>query len=225
MRSSRFLCHTVRTLFDGFRDSPDSMNVRPPPGPGTDSARDRDEQRWSALMARAQAGDNVAYNQLLQELGRVLENYLRRHFGALLMLEDCVQECLLAIHRARHTYDPCRPFRPWMFTIARHKTIDLLRRADTMQRGTDAMIQEWELQGKENDSRRELERMLDGARLLQQIPVDQREAIALTQYLGLTSLEAARRVGIKESALKARLRRGLKTLQQHWQGDSEYHEC
>ena len=84
-------------------------------------------------MCRANAGDQDAYERLLTEIGGVMEIYLRRRFGDADLVEECVQECLLSIHRARASYDPSRPFRSWMFTIVRHKAIDLLRRRGTRQ--------------------------------------------------------------------------------------------
>ena len=86
-----------------------------------------DEQRWAAWMALAHGGDHDAYRQLLGELANAIETYIRVRFGAIDSLEDCVQECLLVIHKARHTYDPVRPFRPWLFTLVRHRTIPRLR--------------------------------------------------------------------------------------------------
>ncbi len=91
-----------------------------------------DEARWSALMRQSQIGDAASYAQLLNELGDVIEAFLRTRFGRAHFVEDCVQESLLALHRARHSYDTGRPFRPWMFAVVRHKTIDVLRaRRDT----------------------------------------------------------------------------------------------
>ena len=43
------------------------------------------------------------------------------------MTEDAVQDVLLAIDQKRHTYDPARPFGPWLAAIARYKWIDRLR--------------------------------------------------------------------------------------------------
>ncbi len=42
---------------------------------------EKDEQRWSVLMKQSQAGDAEAYNELLSELGLVIEDYLRAKFG------------------------------------------------------------------------------------------------------------------------------------------------
>ena len=80
-------------------------------------------------MAAAHRGDKRLYERLLRETAIAIDRYIRRRFGALSFVDDCVQECLLAIHNARHTYNPERPFRPWLFALVRNKTIDLLRRS------------------------------------------------------------------------------------------------
>ena len=169
-----------------------------------------DEEHWSGLMVRAQAGEKAAYNTLLIELGVVIDRYIHLHFGELPNLEDCVQECLLALHRARHTYDPNRLFRPWMFTIVRHKTIDMLRQRQVISEH-DVNLES------EPSFDTDFDRMIDGQNLLNGLADDQRQAVALTKYLGMTTDEAAVAVGIKEPAMKARLRRGLKTIEKQWQ--------
>lgn len=166
-----------------------------------------DEQRWRAWMTRAHAGDARAYECLLGELGAVIESYVRVRFGPIDGLEDCVQECLLAVHRARHTYDPARDFRPWLFTVVRHRTIDVLRRrrpAGPAAAGLGAA----DLASDPNA----LHRRLDGVKVLENLAPDHREAVALTHYAGCTAAEAAAWLGISESALKARLRRGLAAI-------------
>src|SRR5690348_7332659 len=88
---------------------------------------DTEDGRWSRLMARAQAGDRSAYDRLL----RAIQPYIRAIAGAQHRpdrVEDVVQEVLLTVHRMRHTYDPARPFRPWLAAIARRRSIDALRR-------------------------------------------------------------------------------------------------
>lgn len=162
-----------------------------------------DEQRWAAWMVKAHRGDQQAYRALLSELAATIETYLRARFGAIDGLEDCVQECLLAIHKARHTYNPSRPFRPWMFTIARHRTIDVLRQSRDYRRGGEISLLE------DGSDPHELQRRLDGVKVLENLTPDHREAIALTHYAGCTTAEAANWLGISEPALKARLRRGL----------------
>lgn len=167
-----------------------------------------DEARWAAWMARAQQGERAVYAELLRELGRAIEAYVRVRFGAFETLEDCVQECLMAVHAARHTYDPARPFRPWLFTIVRHRTIDVLRqqatwRAERWQEGEEEAVEA----GSEHVQRR-----LDGVKLLARLSPDHREMIALAKFGGYTTAEAAASLGISESAAKARLHRALEAL-------------
>ena len=164
-----------------------------------------DERRWCQSMSRAQQGDRQAYESLLTELAGVIEAYLRLRFGSIDMLEDCVQECLIAIHKARDTYDPRREFRPWLFTLVRHRMIDLLReRSCRIQ-----MTEELKDGGLDLTDPEHIQRLIDGVRVLESLKPDYREAVALTKYAGMTTLEAASWLGVSESAMKARLRRGL----------------
>ena len=89
--------------------------------------READEARWSAWLVEAQAGNAGSYEQLLAELVPAIRGYLYSRSGRFDAIDDCVQECLLAVHQARHTYDARRPFRPWLFAIVRNRTIDVLR--------------------------------------------------------------------------------------------------
>lgn len=83
-------------------------------------------------MVAAQRGDGAAYRRLLDEL----RGWLRRYYGKRLpvdVVDDAVQDALVAIHTKRHTYDSARPFGPWLSAVARYKWIDRLR-AMTAQR-------------------------------------------------------------------------------------------
>ena len=169
-----------------------------------------DEQRWRLSMSRVQQGDKQVYAELLSELSKVIEAYLRLRFGSIDMLEDCVQECLIALHNARHTYNPEQAFRPWMFTIVRHRMIDLLRKRNCRIQSTEVFNEEEELDLTDPEH---IHRLIDGVRVLESLKPDYREAVTLTKYAGMTTLEAADWLGISESAIKARLRRGLTAIE------------
>src|SRR5678815_103184 len=79
-------------------------------------------------MRLAQTGDQVAYSSLLVLLTSVCRQFARRRLGGVAWIDDVVQETLLALHRARQTYDPRRPFAPWFYAIASSRLIDVLRR-------------------------------------------------------------------------------------------------
>ena len=83
-----------------------------------------------ALMKSAQDGDRAAYRDLLREIVPILRRMLKRRFPFLPHqdLEDLVQDILLALHAVRATYDPARPFLPWLMAIARNRTADMARR-------------------------------------------------------------------------------------------------
>jgi RNA polymerase sigma-70 factor (ECF subfamily) len=171
--------------------------------------RAEEEQRWSAAMARALAGNREAYAELMAELADVVEAYLRVRFGAVRdsdFLEDCVQEALLALHRVRHTWDPRRPFRPWMFAVVRHKVIDLLRRREVRRSEPDPSERAAE-PGRDPAQR------LDGARLLEALEPGEREALVLTKLEGYSLEEAAARAGVSLAAMKSRVHRAVQRVQ------------
>ncbi|MFV9688196.1 sigma-70 family RNA polymerase sigma factor [Pantoea sp. KXB45] len=96
------------------------------------SERDQRAQ-WPALMARAQAGDRAAYNQVLKAMVPAIRALVRKKIHDEALTEDVIQETLLAIHRVRHTYDPERPILPWVAAIASARTIDMLRQQGRRQ--------------------------------------------------------------------------------------------
>ena len=61
---------------------------------------------WSELMARAQAGDKIAYRRLLEDITPYLRSRAARHALLFGEVEDVVQDVLLTVHTVRHTYDP-----------------------------------------------------------------------------------------------------------------------
>src|SRR5260370_23059448 len=83
---------------------------------------------WSILMARAQEGDGAAYHRLLQEITPYLRSLSARRHRDPNDAEDSVQDVLLTVHSIRQTYDPARPFAPWLVAIANRRFIDRLRR-------------------------------------------------------------------------------------------------
>src|SRR6478752_10173919 len=87
------------------------------------------EERLRGLLASGLGGDPRAYREFLDALSAHLRAFLRRRLTRLPdEVEDLVQECLLAIHNQRHTYDPDQPLTAWVHAIATYKLVDLMRR-------------------------------------------------------------------------------------------------
>ena len=119
-----------------------------------------------------------------------------------------LQEVLLAIHLKRHTYDTGELFTPWVYTIARYKLIDYLRRTRTaasvpLDEGTEVMAQ---------DDSADAESSYDVRKLLGRLPEKVRCSIACVKLEGRSVAEAAMRCGISESGVKINIHRGLRTL-------------
>jgi RNA polymerase sigma-70 factor (ECF subfamily) len=115
---------------------------RSEPGPGrTPASRDLE---WSILMARAQDGDGAAYRRLLEEVTPYLRSLAASRHRDPRDVEDAVQDILLTIHAIRQTYDPTRPFRPWLVTIANRRLVDRLRRQGRLRSRETALTSEHE---------------------------------------------------------------------------------
>jgi RNA polymerase sigma-70 factor (ECF subfamily) len=96
-----------------------------------------DEATLARLMRAAQAGDALAYRQLLGMAAPLLMRWFRRKVAPA-DLDDLVQDTLLAVHQRRASWDPARPFLPWLAAIARYRWVDRLRRARV--RDADALF-------------------------------------------------------------------------------------
>ncbi len=153
----------------------------------------------------AQLGDESCYVKLLGEIGDVIAVYLTARFGPIELIEDCVQEGLVAIHAGRHTYDAKRPFRPWLFTIVRNCTIDMLR----SQRSYKSLLQR---SSEENISRSAtlIEDEVGKSMMFAALKPTHREVLLLTKVTGLSISETADVLGISESAVRVRVHRGIK---------------
>jgi DNA-directed RNA polymerase specialized sigma24 family protein len=79
--------------------------------------------RRSAWMAKAQAGDGIAYQALLRDCIPIIKSIARRRGVSADRIDDVVQDVLLTIHRARQTYDPSRSFTAWLAVIADRRAI------------------------------------------------------------------------------------------------------
>lgn len=165
-----------------------------------------DEPTLARLMIASQNGDKQAYTVLLSEASRWLERYFRRRCPPA-QLDDLVQEVLMAIHKKRATYDPARPFLPWMAAIARYRWVDYLRKVYRTEE--DALDDNDAPEDSEEDAvlaRMSLER------LFVHLPEKQVEVIEMCKIEGHSIKEAAERTGQSESSVKVNIHRGLKKL-------------
>ena len=176
-----------------------------------DASPDDFEAGLKPLWTRAQAGDEVAYRGALSRIAVRLRGYFaRRVFGLADDVEDLVQETLLALHLQRGTYDPRLPVSAWVYAIARHKLVDLLRRRGRREAFNVPLDDLDEALHPAAPDSHFAQR--DLAALLDTLPAAQRRAITLTKIEGLSVSEASLRSAVSESAIKVQVHRGLKRL-------------
>ncbi|MGE3829926.1 MAG: sigma-70 family RNA polymerase sigma factor [Parvibaculaceae bacterium] len=188
---------------------------------GADASSER-ELNWSILMAHAQAGDAGAYRRLLGEISPYLRRLVARRHSNPADIEDTVQDILLTIHAIRYTYDPTRPFGPWLVTIAQRRIIDRLRRRGRLHSREELLTAEHETLPTEEanivdemSDRRELHEAVE------RLPASQREAIRLLKLKEMTLKEAAEATGMSITALKVATHRALNSLRKMLSRGSE----
>jgi RNA polymerase sigma-70 factor (ECF subfamily) len=82
----------------------------------------------SELLARYDAGDELAFRELVTRYKNSLYAFLRQFLNRLDLVEDVFQETFLQLYTSRASFDQSRPLRPWLFTIAANKAKDALRK-------------------------------------------------------------------------------------------------
>ena len=170
------------------------------------------EERLVDLIRQTRLGESHAYRQLLEGctplIRQAARSYLTR-FGHQSFTEDIVQEVLLAIHQKLHTYDTEHAFLPWLRSVTRHKTIDLLRKHRTKLTSLDDEdVGEIEDTASQNDAT--ASRDLDV--LLKQLKPPAGDIIYLLKVEGASVAELAKKYDLRESNIKVIVHRGLAKL-------------
>ena len=164
-----------------------------------------EEATLARLTAMAQRGDRQAYAALLGECRTWLKGYFRRRIAPQ-HLDDLVQETLLSLHRKLASYDPSRPFLPWLAAIARYRWVDYMRR---LYREEDEAI-EGDIPADPEEPA--IAARLSLERLFSYLPQAQAKVIELVKVEGLSIREASRASGQSESLVKVNIHRGLRKL-------------
>jgi RNA polymerase sigma-70 factor (ECF subfamily) len=169
------------------------------------------ENRLRALFVAGLDGDQHAYRGFLEALARHLRGYLRRRIPQHRDdVEDLVQEILLAVHNARHTYRMDEPLTAWLHAIARYKLMDFFRSRARRDSLNDPLDDHAEFLAVADDEPAQARH--DIGKLLEDLPDKQRLPIMHMKLQGLSVTETARITGLSESAVKVGVHRGLKAL-------------
>jgi RNA polymerase sigma-70 factor (ECF subfamily) len=167
------------------------------------------------LMRAAQAGDAVAYGDLLQAIAPRVRRIVasRRHYAGVQEVEDLTQDVLLSVHAVRATYDPSRPFGPWLMAIIRNRMADGARRH--ARRAQEITVDNLDVTFADPTTNTRNETYGDPEELLQAIrglPHGQRQAVELMKLKGMSLKEAAVATGLSIAALKVATHRAMASL-------------
>jgi RNA polymerase sigma-70 factor (ECF subfamily) len=172
------------------------------------------------LLRRIGAGDLPSFEELYRRFSGMLFATIFRILNQQEAAEDVLQEVFLQIWEKAPLYDPVRG-KPltWIVTLARNKAIDRLRstqRSHRLQSEVEREAQAFD-PAEERNSADALEAVEQGKLVreaVQKLSKDQREAISLAFFSGLTQTEIAERVGEPLGTVKARIRRGMMRLRE-----------
>ena len=184
----------------------DSSGLKPPPG---EMAGESDE----ALLARVAGADKAAFAALFGRYGGRVKAFLLRLGAAPDMAEEAAQEVMVTLWRKAGAYDPRKAAAStWIFTIARNRHIDLIRRA--RRPVPDPADPTWQpdpepdgartMAGRERDAR--VRAAMAG------LGRDQVEVVRLAFFSDLSHGEIAARLDVPLGTVKSRLRLAFKKL-------------
>jgi RNA polymerase sigma factor (sigma-70 family) len=177
--------------------------------------RQPDDHALATLMQAAQGGDTQAYVRLLKEITPRLRQIVRgqRRFLKAEDIEDIVQDVLLSLHAVRATYDPQRPFMPWLIAITRNRLADAARRhgrraAHEVQVENEPVT----FSGKETNMDSEYRDPEALRQAIEDLSPAQRAAIEMLKLREMSLKEAAAARGTSIGALKVSVHRAMAAL-------------
>lgn len=167
---------------------------------------------WAEIMVRIRdARDQSAFVNLFEHFAPRLKAFLMRTGMDSALAEECVQEVLVTVWNKAHLFDPTRAsVATWMFTIARNKKIDVLRKQrrpepEDLPWGPEAEPDQAEILGLQQES----EQL---GRALRSLPEKQRILIEKAYFGDLSHSEIATQTGLPLGTIKSRIRLALERL-------------
>jgi RNA polymerase sigma-70 factor (ECF subfamily) len=166
--------------------------------------------RDAALVAAIRAGDEHALAQLYDRYSPVVYSVALRVLGDTGAAEDVLQEVFLQLWRNPAAFDSNRgSLGAWLAVIARNRALDALRKRKPETDAEEVVLSvDVDLEN-ETERRRVLEKVRG---IINGLPEDQRKALELAFFEGLTHTQIAAKTGLPLGTIKTRIRTGLLSL-------------
>jgi len=177
------------------------------------------------IMLRAKAGDQSAFDYLVQKYRRPMLSFMYRMARNTAAAEDLAQEVFLRVYRSRESYEASAKFTTWLYRIATNLAVNHAR--DTRHERPEVTVSLDE-QDEESGSTLELpdgnltaeqvmvrrERMLAIRSKVEALPEQQRLAVIMHKYQQMDYKQIAEVLKKSESATKSLLFRAYETLRE-----------
>lgn len=165
-----------------------------------------------ALLALVARGDDDALAALYDRFGRVAYGIALRVLRDPGLAQDAVQEAFLGAWRTAAAFDPARgSASTWLLTLVHRRAVDVVRREQ--RRRTEPLPDEpADAAGQADDDALVRDRRRAVQEALARLPADQRRALELAYYGGLTQSELAEALGIPLGTVKSRMFTALARL-------------
>jgi len=178
----------------------------------------------AALVRRLLQRDVSAFEELYDRHSRIVFALIQRILQQASTSEEVVQDVFLALWRNAAQYDQSRgPFVPWLLTLARNRALDQLRLKSERQRRREDQTEELppvvtmpDFEGSLDEQRR-AKRVRD---LMAALNPQQKRAIELAYFEGLSHSEIANALKEPLGTVKSWIRNGLLRLKEGLQATS-----
>ena len=174
------------------------------------------------LMRIVQSGDYSPASEIYDRYSGRIYNFAFRFLKNAEAAEDATQEVFVKMLKHANQFHGDAKLSTWLFSITANWCRDYLRKADNKSKESDDVLVTLPAPA-ELSPDRSLEQREDAARVrraLQALTPEQREAILLSRYQGLSYAEIAQIAGCSEGAVKTRVFRAMETLKKTLMGES-----
>ncbi len=159
------------------------------------------------LGARLRAGDDSALAEIFDQLGPLVLGLARRLTGSSSMAEDIMQEVFTSLWTQPDRFDPERgSLRAYLGVMSHRRAVEAVRRSSSRRRREEKVGGLVPATGVQEDTAEATAISESVQAALGQLPDDQRRAVELAFWQGMTHQEIAQALGIPEGTVKSRLR-------------------
>lgn len=174
------------------------------------------------LMRIVQSGDYSPASEIYDRYSGRIYNFAFRFLKNSEAAEDATQEVFVKMLKHANQFHGDAKLSTWLFSITANWCRDYLRKADNKSKESDDVLVTLptpsELAPDRNLERRQTEQRV--RRALESLTAEQREAILLSRYQGLSYAEIAQIAGCSEGAVKTRVFRAMETLKKTLMGEA-----